>query len=118
MKPIDKKNLQTQKLIEELYKFSKENKKEVYAIIAKQLKAPVRKTNGINLFKLQKLNYVTDGDTVVIPGKLLGCGNLDKKITIYANKVSKSTILKYNNIKLLSELIKDKVDYKKIKIIK
>ncbi len=118
MKALDKKNLQTQKLVEGLYKLSKDKKKEVYAVVAKSLQSPTRKIAGVNLLKLQKSSHVVDGDIVVTPGKLLGVGTLDKKITIYANGFSESTKAKFKNVKLLSDLIKDNVDYKKIKIIK
>jgi len=118
MKALDKKNLQTQKLISELYRLSKDKKKEVYAVVAKSLMAPTRKINGVNFFKLQKSSHVVDGDIIVIPGKLLAVGTLEKKITIYANGFSESAKAKFKNIKLLSDLIKDNVDYKKIKLIK
>jgi large subunit ribosomal protein L18e len=118
MKALDKKNLQTQKLISELYRLSKDKKKEVYAVIAKSLMAPTRKINAVNFFKLQKSSHVVDGDIIVIPGKLLAVGTLEKKITIYANGFSESAKAKFKNIKLLSDLIKDNVDYKKIKLIK
>lgn len=114
----DLKNLQTQKIVDELYKLSKDTKKEVYAVIAKALKAPTRNISGVNLLKLEKSSHIVDGDVVVTPGKLLGVGTLNKKIIIYANGFSDSAKAKFKNIKNISELIKDKVDYKKIKIIK
>ncbi len=114
----DVKNIQTTKLIDGLYRISKDKNKDIYSAIAMCLETPARKNKAVNLSKLQKLSYILDGDVIVIPGKLLGFGDLDKKITIYANGFSKSVVAKYKNIKPLSSLLKEDVDYKKIKIIK
>lgn len=114
----DVKNLQTIKLIDGLYRISKDKNKDIYSVIAMCLETPARKNKAVNLSKLQKLSYILDGDVIVIPGKLLGFGDLNKNITIYANGFSKSVVAKYKNIKPLSSLLKDDVDYKKIKIIK
>lgn len=115
---MEVKNLQTQKLIDSFYKLSKQKKKEMYATIARMLEAPTRKLTGINFSKLQKSSFVVEGDIVIIPKKLLASGNLEKKITIYANGFSEAAKKKYKNIKHLSDLLKDNVDYKKVKIIK
>jgi large subunit ribosomal protein L18e len=114
----DLKNLQTQKLIENLYKLSKDKKKEIYAIVAKVLESSTRLQPSKNLFNLQKMNYISEGDIVVIPGKLLGTGNLEKKITIYCLNASESAKKKFKNIKSLKDFCKDNIDYKKLKLIK
>ena len=112
------KNLQTQKLIENLYKSSKDKKKEIYASVARILESSSRKQPSKNLFNLQKMSYIKDGDIVVIPGKVLGTGNLDKKITIYALSFSESAKAKYKGLKTLKDFCKDNIDYKKVKLIK
>ncbi|MFA5746327.1 MAG: 50S ribosomal protein L18e [archaeon] len=114
----DKKNLQTQKLIENLYKLSKDKKKDVYATVAQMLESPTRKQTSVNLFNLQKMTYVVEGDTIVVLGKVLGVGNLEKKITIYAVGISESAKKKYKGIKTIQDFCKDNIDYKKLKLIK
>ena len=114
----DLKNLQTQKLIENLYKLSKDKKKEIYAIVAKILESSTRRQVSKNLFNLQKMSYIADGDIVVIPGKLLGSWNLEKKIIIYTLNASESAKKKFKNIKSLKDFCKDNIDYKKLKLIK
>lgn len=114
----DTKNLQTQKLIEYLYKASKDKKKDIYAIVAKTLESSSKRYPSKNLFNLQKMTYINDGDIVVIPGKVLGTGTLEKKITIYALSFSESAKSKYKNLKTLKDFCKDNVDYKKIKLVK
>lgn len=119
MKKKSEKNIQKLELIDKFYKAAKENKKEIFSAIAQNLEAPRRKESRINLSKLEKLNAVVDGDIVIIPGKLLGTGILNKKITIYAGDFSKNASLKLNNkVKKLKDLLTDKIDYKKSKIIK
>ena len=39
---------------------------------------------------------IQEGDTVVIPGKVLGSGELDHKVTVSAFKFSKSALEKIN----------------------
>ena len=114
----DMKGLQTQKLIEKLYKLSKDKKKDAYANIARVLEASSRKQPSKNLFNLQKMTYIVDGDIIVIPGKVLGTGSLEKKITIYALSVSDSAKQKYKGIKTLNDFCKDNIDFKKLKLIK
>ncbi|HOZ35541.1 MAG TPA: 50S ribosomal protein L18e [archaeon] len=114
----DTKNLQTQKLIENLYKLSKDKKKEIYVSVAKILEASSKKQPSKNLFNLQKMSYINDGDIVVIPGKILGTGILEKKITIYALSFSESAKTKYKGLKTLRDFCKDNIDYKKVKLIK
>jgi large subunit ribosomal protein L18e len=114
----DKKNLQTQKLVENLYKLSKDKKKDVYATVAKMLESPTRNQTSKNLFNLQNMTYIVDGDIIVIPGKVLGVGNLEKKITIYAVGISESAKKKYKGVKTMQDFCKDNIDYKKLKLIK
>ena len=119
MKPKLEKNLQKLDLMDKLHKFAKEKNKDIYYIIAKQLNAPKRKETKVNLAKLEKLKVVLDGDIIIIPGKLLATGVLNKNITIYAESFSKNASLKLNNkVKKLKDLLTDKIDYKKTKIIK
>jgi len=114
----DIKNLQTLKLIERLYKLSKDKKKDAYANVARALEASSRKQPSKNLFNLQKMTYIVDGDIIVIPGKVLGTGHLEKKITIYCLNASTSAKQKYKGIKSLNDFCKDNIDFKKLKLIK
>jgi large subunit ribosomal protein L18e len=119
MKPKLEKNLQKLDLIDKLHKLAKEKNKDIYYTIAKQLKIPKRKETKVNLAKLENLNIVLDGDIIIIPGKLLATGVLNKNITIYAENFSKNASLKLNHkVKKLKDLLTDKIDYKKTKIIK
>jgi len=60
--------------------------------IAKIISGPSRKHISINLDEIDKQTKV--GDTVVIPGKVLSYGNLDKRIRIVALDFSKKVLEK------------------------
>ena len=48
----------------------------------KDLSRPSRKRSSVNLYKIAK--YARDGETVVVPGKILSVGELDKQVTVAA----------------------------------
>jgi large subunit ribosomal protein L18e len=56
--------------------------------LAKRILSPRRKRCEVNLWKLEK--YCKDGEIVVIPGKVLGVGDLTKKLIVGALAFSKS----------------------------
>ncbi|MFH0905785.1 MAG: hypothetical protein V1824_00435 [archaeon] len=105
-------------IINKLYTKSKLTKKEIYKNLAKVLEGPSRKMPSLNLTKLENLNVIKDDAIVIIPGKLLGSGELKKKITIYAYQASSSVKEKFPKIKNFNDLLKDTIDYKKALIIK
>lgn len=64
------------KLIDSL---SKSNKK-FWQKIAKDLAKPSRQRRSVNLSKIDR--YSKDGETVIVPGKVLGDGKISKKVTV------------------------------------
>lgn len=114
----DSKNNQKKEVIGNLYMASKDKKKEVYRRIAELLEKPSRTNINVNLSKLEKLKNVVDDSIVVIPGKLLGTGALNKKIKIYAYSFSKTAKEKVKSVKDLNDFAKDTVDFKKVVIIR
>ncbi|NPA69231.1 MAG: 50S ribosomal protein L18e [Crenarchaeota archaeon] len=86
--PTGPTNERLRMLIRFLRKASKENKAKIWRYVAELLEKPRRKRIEVNVGKLERL--CTDGDVVVIPGKLLGDGVLTKKITVAAYAFSKS----------------------------
>lgn len=83
-------NIYLRKLIKELRKKRKEG--AVYGYLAELLNKPGRKRIEVNLWKINK--YANDGDIIVVPGKVLGYGNLNKKVTIIAWKFSGNSLEK------------------------
>jgi len=69
-------------LIEELERASRENKAKVWKSIARELSRSRRNRKEVNVWRLNK--YTSDNETVIVPGKLLGDGNLDHKLSVAA----------------------------------
>jgi len=60
--------------------------------VAELLTRPTRKRVSVNLSKINR--YSENGDTVIVPGKVLGSGSLTKKIKIAAFSFSEKAIEK------------------------
>ena len=110
-----KSNIQTRKLVAELRK----TKTKVWKRIADELEKSTRKMSGVNIYKLNK--YVRENEIAVVPGKVLGMGNLTKKITIAALQFSDTALEKINKVGKavsLNEIVKKNPKGEKVRIIK
>ncbi|MCP4763113.1 MAG: 50S ribosomal protein L18e [archaeon] len=103
MKVTGPSNHYTRVLIRELWKTRRNIWKNVSEILGK----PARIHPEINLYRLNKITK--DGDICVIPGKILGSGNLDHKITVGTLKISdlaKEKLAKANcNVLTIEQLV-------------
>ena len=86
MKRTGPTNNELQSLIVELKKKSAEQNANLWQRIASDLERPTRERRVVNLSKISR--YTEDNDVVVVPGKVLGAGNLDTKVTISAYQFS------------------------------
>ena len=88
--------------------------------VSETLSCPTRKRTVINLEKINSQSK--EGETIVVPGKVLSLGDLDKKIKIVGLSISDSALEKVNKGKsefvLLKQEIKSNPEAKGIKIIK
>ncbi|PVU74173.1 50S ribosomal protein L18e [Acidianus hospitalis] len=101
-------NIMIRKLIRSLEK----QKKPLWKTVAEKLQTPSRKRWYINLYKIEK--YTKPGDIVIVPGKVLGVGNLTHEVTVVAldfSKSAKEKILKAGG-KVMSLYDFDKLDLK------
>ena len=73
-------------LIDKLKEVSRNNKAPVWRDIALRLEGPKRNWAEVNISKLDR--YAGDGEVVVIPGKLLGSGEIAKKVKVAAYRFS------------------------------
>ena len=69
-------NYYQRKLIRDLWK----TKRRIWKQVSKKLSGPRRNRIEANLIRINK--KTKENDTIVIPGKILGIGDLDHKITI------------------------------------
>lgn len=112
------KNQHTAALIQTLKRTSIEHKVPLWKRIAEDLEKPSRQRRIVNVFKIDA--YAKDGDVVIVPGKVLGEGNLTKKVTVCALSFSDeaaSKIGKSGKTMTITELMKSNPKASKVKIL-
>ncbi len=119
MKRTGPSNEITRNLISELKKRANEQKAPIWKRVALDLERATRSRREVNLSILSR--YTEDNDVVVVPGKVLGAGSIEHKITLAAFNLSKSAeekLLKAGcKIISLLDISKESPKGKKIKII-
>jgi large subunit ribosomal protein L18e len=108
-----------QELISELKKKADEQDSKLLRRIASDLERPNRIMREVNL---SRINRVTKKDeTIVVPGKVLGGGEIDHKVIVYALKFSQGALSKLEKsgsvAVQISDIAKEPVKGKKIRII-
>ena len=88
MKVTGPRKMETGRTIAELEKQYRKSKKAVWADLAVRLKKPRKQRPSVNLWKLEKLANLLDGKILVVPGKVLGFGEIRHKATIVALEFS------------------------------
>ncbi len=74
-------------LIHDLKQTARENNAPIWRDIAKRLSRPRANWAEVNLSRVER--HTTKGDTVVVPGKLLGAGELSKAVKVAALQASR-----------------------------
>lgn len=105
-KPTGPTDINLMNFIVELRKTKKASNK----LIAKHLSKPRRSKMGVTLDKISRTSR--QNEVIIVPGKVLSTGDLDKKLTIYAWKFSKGAEEKIkksgSSCKSLQEILKEK----------
>ena len=108
-----------QDLIGELKKRSNEQSVNLWKKVAINLEKPTRQRRVVNLSKISR--HTKENETIIVPGKVLGSGALNHKLTISAYQFSEQAKDKLQKagaqIVPLLDLSKDKPNGKKIRII-
>ena len=115
---LEHKNERLKELVSNLKKQSIEQKRNIWKRIALELERPTRQHRVVNLSKIEK--HSKDNDVVIVPGKLLSGGELNKKVTIIAYSFSRNVVDKTNGkaaIISIEEAMKKYPNGKDIKII-
>jgi large subunit ribosomal protein L18e len=114
-----KTNEELRKLIQNLKKKAIETDSAIYKRIATDLEKSTRNKRIVNLSKINR--FTKDDEFVIVPGKVLGSGELDHKVTIAAYTFSESAIEKINSMKAkamtIEEFAKDNIKGKKVRIL-
>ncbi|MEM3693059.1 MAG: 50S ribosomal protein L18e [Candidatus Bathyarchaeia archaeon] len=74
-------------MVKELRRAAKLNDAPIWDSIAEWIEAPRRLRAQVNLSKINRLSK--EGETLLIPGKVLGTGKLDHRVTVAALSFSK-----------------------------
>lgn len=82
MKKVRATNPELVALIQSLRKRSRENQVEIWSYIADRLLSSRRRRIAANVSRLNR--YTKEGETVAVPGKVLGAGMVDHPITVAA----------------------------------
>jgi|SRR3989344_2339974 len=106
-------------IIEELKKRSSDQKVNLWRRIALDLEKPTRQRRVVNLSSLSR--FTKENEIIIVPGKVLGAGSLNHKITISAFQFSDGAKEKIEKtgakVVSLLDLSKDNPSGKGIRII-
>ncbi len=91
-----KTNPRTPVLIEALKEEARQNEAAIWRDVARKLEKPGKKYAQVNLSKINR--YAKDGETVLIAGKVLGSGLLEKAVTVAAYNFSATAMEKITDV--------------------
>ena len=107
------------RLIMELKKRSNEQDVNIWKRVANDLEKPTRQRRVVNLSSISR--YTKENEIIVVPGKVLGAGNLEHKLTISAFQFSDGAKEKIEKVGAkivpLLELSKENPNGKGVRII-
>ena len=108
MKRTGPTNIYLKELIETLKQKSNESNSGLWKVVAEKLDGSRRRKVEVNLSEISK--YAQDGGAVVVPGVVLGNGELTKTVSIAAWRFSSSAMEKIKKAKCkpitIDELVK------------
>ena len=81
-------------LIKNLKKTSLEHQVKIWKAIATELEKPARIRRVVNLYHINHI--CKENDVIVVPGKVLGIGDINKKLTVSAFSFSDNAREKIN----------------------
>ncbi len=114
-----KSNPELRETIRKLRAAARQNDAAAWNTVADALSKPSRSTPSVNLSRINR--YADDGDTVVVPGKVLGSGHLDKDVTVIAFQFSdraKQVIEETGETHLLRNYVEQNENAANVRIMK
>ncbi len=112
-------NTHLEQLIVELRTASSKNDAPVWRAVAEKLEKPTRQRVHVNLSKLTRVTK--QGEIIIVPGKLLGDGELTHQLTIAAIGASSSATAKLKLTKstliTITDMMKQDPKGKSVRII-
>lgn len=111
-------NEQLKLLIKELESKYLESGVKLWRRLANDLKKPSRQRREVNVYKIGKL--AREGETIVVPGKVLNTGELNKGVQVAAFSFSgaaKEKIEKKGKVMSIQELMEKNPEGRKVRIL-
>jgi len=109
MKMTNKTNQLTKKLIQDLRKSAYDNGAPIWRDVAERLNKPGKSWAEVNISRIAL--HAKKNEVVLVPGKLLGSGDIDKPVTVAAYKASASAVKKISGaggrVITIDELVKE-----------
>jgi len=119
LKELKTTNPQLVELIRFLKKQSREQKAPIWKAVAEKLAVSRRRRIAVNISRINR--YTEKNETVVVPGKVLGAGELNHPVTVAAFAFSETAEQKIKKAKgkclTIPELVKKNPKGSNVKII-
>lgn len=115
---IEHKHEELKTLVSELKKLSIDKKVKLWKRVAEDLESPTRRHRVVNVYKLSK--SAKENETIIVPGKVLGTGDLDQAVTVAAYRFSdeaEKKISEKGKAMSIEELMKKNPTAKNVRII-
>lgn len=116
---MDKKADPTNPVLLETIEFLEEQEAPVWKTVSEHLGKVNRQRPEVNISDIERV--AEDGDTVVVPGKVLGSGRLTKDVDVAAFKASsgaKQKIKENGKFKFIRDLVDDNPEGEGVRIVK
>lgn len=119
MKKVKTTNPELRELIIFLRKQSRENRVSIWRDIAERLAKPRRNRVAVNISRLNR--YTQRNETVAVPGKVIGAGEMEHPITVvaftFSEKAKEKIIASRGKCLSFFDLIKKKPNGSNVRII-
>lgn len=116
----NKSNIRLLDLIHMLKAASRENEVNIWRDIATRLESPSKNHAEVNLSKINR--YAVNGETILVPGKVLGSGLLEMSVKVAALNFSESASAKIKSANgqcmSIEELIRDNPKGSRVRILR
>ncbi|WP_101294925.1 50S ribosomal protein L18e [Halegenticoccus soli] len=116
---MSKTNPRLNSLIAELKAASRESGAGVWQDVANRLEKPRRTHAEVNLGRIER--YAREDETVIVPGKVLGSGVLQKNVTVAAvdfSETARKKIEQVGEVVALEQLAEQNPDGSNVRVIR
>ncbi len=119
MKPTNKRNPHLVELIENLLRQSREHEAKIWRDVAERLAKSRKNWAEVNIGRVAR--HASKGETILVPGKLLGSGEIDFPVTVASFKASASAVEKIEKaggkVITIEQLMKERPDGSGVRIM-